>query len=249
MAIQKTEAIVLKTQPLRTSSLIVTLFTRSYGKIKGIAKGVRLDRELRGALYELFTKLDVVYYEKLRSDLHLLSEAAILDSYEPMRSDLEPICTASYFAELVEELCEIYDPHEKIFELLDFCFRYLPSLPGRRLSRLFEIKMLSEIGWLPHLDSCLRCGEKKLERGFFSARQGSLLCSGCSPQYSDSRPLGPEPLALMRFYVRHDLEESVRQSMSRQTEEELGMLMDRFFAERLSRPLKSRQFIEKLKAV
>jgi DNA repair protein RecO (recombination protein O) len=249
MAIQKTEAIVLKTQPLRTSSLIVTFFSRSFGKLKGVAKGVRLERELRGGIYELFTRLEIVYYEKTRSDLHLLSEADIVDSYDPLRSRLESICYAGYFSELVDELCEVHDPHEKIFDLLDFCYRYLSSLPGPRVARLFEIKLLNEIGWLPFLDACLMCGEKKLEQGFFSAMQGALLCSRCHDRHQDARPIAAAPLALMRYYIHHSLEESLRQATSRQTDDALEDLMNRFFTQRLHRPLKTRQFIDKIAPV
>src|SRR6185436_7626614 len=98
MAIQKASAIVLRTQPFRSSSLIVTFFTKEFGKVRGIAKGVRLERETRGALYELFSYLDIVYYEKSKSDLHLISEAAILDSYDAIRTRLDCIAYASYLA-------------------------------------------------------------------------------------------------------------------------------------------------------
>ena len=50
MAIQKTDAIVLKTQPFRSSSLIITFFTRSFGKLRGLAKGVRQENQTRFAL-------------------------------------------------------------------------------------------------------------------------------------------------------------------------------------------------------
>ena len=95
MAIQKTEAIVLKTQAFRSSSLILTFFSRDFGKVRGIAKGVRQEQERRSALYELFTRLEIIFYEKTRSDLHLVSEASFLESYEPIRLQLEAIAFAS----------------------------------------------------------------------------------------------------------------------------------------------------------
>ncbi len=249
MAIQKTEAIVLKTQPLRSSSLIVTFFTRDFGKVRGVAKGVRQEREMRGALYELFTHLEIVFYEKTRSDLHLVSEGFILESFEGLRSRLDSICYASYFAELVDQLSEVHDPHPKIFDLLRFVFRYLPSIPGPRLARLFEIQLLNEIGWLPHLDRCLICQKDTLEKGFFSARQGSLLCPSCAGQFPDAKPLGRQPLSVMRYYIRHQPEESIRLAMSRETERELESLMSRFLEDRFSNPLKSKRFLEEISPV
>lgn len=246
MSIQKASAIVLKTQPFRSSSLIVTFFTKEHGKVRALAKGVRLERETRGALYELFSYLDIVYYEKSRSDLHLLSEAAILDSYDAIRTELERITYASYFAELVDTLTEIHDPNENIFNLLDFSFRYLPSLPGRRLLRLFEVKLLNEIGWLPYLEGCLSCQQPVPEQGFFSARQGALLCGNCREKHPDALPIGREPLAVMRYYIQNDLEFSIKKPLSEQAEKDLEQIMNRFFLERLTRPFKSRIFLEKI---
>lgn len=247
MAIQKNPAIVLKTMPFRSSSLIVTFFTRDFGKIRGLAKGVRLERELRGAQFELFTELDLVYYEKTRSDLHLISEASIIENYDPMHGRLEGLAYASYFAELVDTLTEIQDPHPKIYELLDFAFKYLASLPGQRLARLFEVKLLNEIGWLPYLDRCLGCEAPNLEEGFFSPRQGALLCPKCAAGHPDVMTLSREPLAIMRYYIGHDLDMSLRLGVTKAAEVQLASLLDRFFIERLNRPFKSRLFLEKIK--
>lgn len=246
MAIQKNPAIVLKTQPFRTSSLIATFFTRDFGKVRGLAKGVRLERETRGALYELFSHLEIVYYEKTRSDLHLVSEAFLLDSYEALRVRLDSIAYASYFAELVDELTEVQDPHPKIFELLDFSFQYLASLPGKRLARLFEIKLLNEIGWLPYLEGCLTCRKSVPEAGFFSARQGALLCTACARAHPDALPMGREPLAAMRYYIQNNLDHAVKLALGRPAEIELERLMNRFLMDRLAKPLKSRSFMEKV---
>ena len=240
---------MLKTIPLRTTSLIVTFFTKDHGKIKGVVKGVRQEREMRNSLYEFFTRVEIVYYEKLKSDLHLISEASFIDTYESIRMRLEPLTYASYFSELVDETTEVHDPQPKIFELLDFAYRYLPAIPGEKLSRLFEIKLLREVGWLPYLEACLACETSQAERYFFSARQGALVCPSCLHKFADARPISADVLNVMRYYVKHDMEESLRQDVSRVTEEELKILMERFFLERIPKPFKSRLFLEKIKPV
>lgn len=248
MAIQKTEAIILKTQPLRSSSLIVTVFTRDFGKIKGIAKGVRQEREIRGAHFELFNQLELVYYEKQRSDLHLISDTMLTDAFPALRGNLEALVFASYFCDLTDHLCEVHDPNSAIFELLQFAFKYLPAIASGRLSRLFEIKLLHEAGWLPHLEGCLEC-QTPLEAGFFSARQGALFCSQCVRQAADAKALAREPLAVMRYFIHHDLSEAVKMSMTRKTEIDLEVFMKAFLAERLNAPLKSSVFLDKIRPV
>ncbi|MCM8774934.1 MAG: DNA repair protein RecO [Candidatus Omnitrophica bacterium] len=247
MAIQKAEVFVLKTQPYRSSSLILTFYSKPFGKIRGIAKGVRREGEIRGAVYELFTHLEIVFYEKTRSDLHLISEASIIESHDPLRARLETIAYASYFSELVDLVTEAHDPHEKIFELLDFAFHFLPSLATEHLSRLFEIKLLHEVGWLPYLKACLGCRETKFEAGFFSIQQGALFCSRCALQWPDARPLDADVLAVMRYYIAHDLESSMKFRTTPQTDVQLAKLMEQFLLFRLNRTLKSRQFIHEIK--
>ena len=247
MAIQKTDAIILRTMPFRSTSLIVTFFSKSFGKVRGLVKGVRQEGENRGAVYELFTNMEIVYYEKTRSDLHLISEAFVLDSYTALHARLESIAYASYFAELVDEVSEVHDPHGEIFSLLDFVFCYLSCVPGTRIARLFEIKLLNEVGWLPYLDGCLSCKKGPLEKGFFSPKLGGLLCGDCVSGFPDAKPLHSEPLAVMRYYIGHDLDACLKLGMTGQSETELEIFMARFLTERLSRPLKSSLFLQKVK--
>ena len=48
MALKESEAIVLRTYPLRESDLLVTLFTRLEGKVKGVARAAMKSRRRFG---------------------------------------------------------------------------------------------------------------------------------------------------------------------------------------------------------
>lgn len=249
MAIQKTEAFILKTHPFRTSSLIVTFFSQNFGKLKGVAKGVRREREVRGATFELFTHLEIVFYEKLHSDLHLVSDAAVIESYDHFRTRLETIAYASYFSELVDQVCEVHDPHPNIFELMKFTFKFLSSVPLEKLARIFEIKMLGEIGWLPYLDACLNCQETPLNSGYFSIKQGGLFCLRCGRSQSDARLLSEEGLQTLRYFAGHSAEMSLKKFVPAAIESELEKLISYFLLYRIGYPLNSRRFMEKIHLV
>ena len=258
MAIQKTEAFVLRTQPFRTSSLIVTTFSRSFGKLKGIIKGVRKEGVPHPSAFEPFTLIEVVFYEKLRSELHLISEATILESFEALRSNLEALATAYYFSELVDQLTESEDPHERIFELLEFAFRWLPSLDLRFLTHLFEIQLLSEIGLLPNLEGCLGCGEKNIEPVYFSVRQGGLFCPSCRKKSPESILLRRPTVEMMKLFMGEkiheitakDLEKEVGiNSKEKSVMDEVGKLVDRFITERLGKRLVTRRFLHQVRSL
>ena len=48
MSLKQSEAIVLRTYPLREADLLVTLFTRAEGKVKGVA---RVGQEVQAAFW------------------------------------------------------------------------------------------------------------------------------------------------------------------------------------------------------
>ena len=247
MSIHKTEALVLKTMPFRSSSLIVTFFTPQFGKVRGVVKGVHREGEIRQAGFELFTHAEYIFYEKKRSDLHLISDATILESHQALRDRLEGIAYASYFCELVDELTEIQDPHPKIFGLLKESFHFLSVIPPARLETVFVTQLLREMGWLPFLESCLECGVKPLEKGFFSIPHGALVCESCRAKDASAQPVSVGELAVLRSYSKDLLADCLRASHSAPIEGSIKTLITTFLNYRLGKVLKTRKFLESIR--
>lgn len=243
MAIQKAEAFVLRTHSFRSSSLVVTLYSKEFGKLKGVAKGVRKEALANPSSYEPFTLVEIVFYEKIRSDLHLISEVSILESFEGLRSNLEALAVAYYLAELVDQLTEPHDPHERIFGLLDFSFRHLPTLDPHFVTRFFEIQLLSEIGLLPNLEGCLGCGGPIAGKFYFSARQGGLFCQNCRRNAPDAGMIDQETIRILKLLMgKPTFQESLPL-------ESVGRFIDKFMAERLTKRPVTRRFLHQVRAL
>lgn len=227
----------------------MTTFTRPFGKIKGIAKGVLREGVARPSAFEPFTLLEIVFYEKIRSELHLISETSILESYQGLRSNLESLATAYYLTELVDQLTEPHDPHEALFELLQFAFQWLGSLSPFLVARFFEIRLLAEIGLLPHLGGCLGCGEENPERVYFSVRQGTIFCPNCRKKAADARPLSLGALAQMRRFLGGDAREVIQGTEITRDEQEIAEVMARFLSDRLGRKLPTLRFLNQVQGL
>ncbi|HXB62089.1 MAG TPA: DNA repair protein RecO, partial [Acidobacteriaceae bacterium] len=76
---RQTEAIVLRTWPFHESDMIVSLFTREQGKVKGIARAAMKSRKRFGGALEPMTHVRANYAEKPKQDL------VRLDSFEILR--------------------------------------------------------------------------------------------------------------------------------------------------------------------
>ena len=85
---QKTEAIILRRQEIRETSLILIAFTRDLGKIHGLVKGVRGARAAVPWYLEPLTRQAIVVYERRRSAISLISSFDLMDAFDPIRRDL-----------------------------------------------------------------------------------------------------------------------------------------------------------------
>ena len=249
MAIKRDEAFVLKRLILRETSLLVTFFTREGGKIKGLAKGVRREKNSLAVRFEPFTHLSVVYYEKLKSDTHLISDTAVLNPHLALRSQLNLFSYASYLTELVDVLFGVHDPHPDVFDLLGNSFLLFEQAEPRHVVRVFEVKILEKAGFLPVLTQCALCGKRELEQAFFSPKQGGIICRNCDRAEPGTMRISNGTVKSLLFFMRAKLDQAVKLQLGVQTERELERISHRFLQYRLEHPLRSSRFLSELKPV
>ncbi len=154
MSLQKTEAIVLRRQEVRETSLLLVAFSRDLGKIHGLVKGVRGARAAVPWYLEPLTLQAMVLYERRRSPVCLISACDLLDAFDPIRRDLTRLAYAGFCMDCVEAMTENGDPHPEIFHLLLGSLRALgDGADPRSTARFLEAHLLKASGLLPPPDS------------------------------------------------------------------------------------------------
>lgn len=150
MAIQKTEAILLKKKDFRETSLILTFFTKDFGKIDGIIKGARGLRP-RGDANPIFFSLDqIVFYEKKKGGISIISQCETQEVFLNILKEWNRASSAYYMLELTDVFTEPGGKSEEAFENLYNSFRSLDSgKEAGSITRLFEIKLLMAMGFWP----------------------------------------------------------------------------------------------------
>lgn len=112
----KTEAIVIKRTDFAEADKIITVFSKHYGKIRFLAKGIRKISSRRAAALEPFNQV-ILFLAKGRN-LDIVTEAKILNSFAQLRNNLKKVGLAFHFCELVDRLCAEEEPNPKVFALL-----------------------------------------------------------------------------------------------------------------------------------
>ncbi len=252
MGIEKTDAIVLNSKDWRETSKIVTFYTSAHGKLSAIAKGARRKNSSFGGALQIFTYLDLVYYDKSGRDLQIVSQGAELESFQELREDLVKMAYASYFVQLVDEMVKGREPSKELFALL---LRVLYKLRGKEknnnpemLARFFELQLLKILGYNPMLGSCAGCG-MDIGRGLIhqtriSASSGGAICGKCAAGVEDFRVISAGVYSALLHLQGVDAGKLARFKLSHALSEELKIAMYYYLEYFLEKRLKSQDFIE-----
>jgi DNA repair protein RecO (recombination protein O) len=246
MPIHKTEAIVLSRQDLRETSLIVNFYTRDFGKLSGILKGVRADPAKFASPLEIFSHNEIIFYQK-NSGLHLVTACDLRDNFAPIRQEISRVGLASMMMELLAALMAAEDKNEGVFDLALESLRELGLNPmADKIATIFKIKILSLSGFKPHFDSCVSCGERLLGQAKFSLRLGGLLCQRCFAKDAAARTIFRGTVATILHIEKNSLRNNLSLGLNPQIKKELDIVLNSFINFHLERELKSQKVLNKL---
>jgi DNA repair protein RecO (recombination protein O) len=178
------EAIVLRTYPLKEADLVVSFLTRDQGKLRGVARRARRPKSPFGAGLERLSHVRMAYFQRETRELVNLDSCELIQSQFGLVSDYWAGVALDYFAEVAEQLLPSGEANEKFFRLmlamLDF-LRLGSSGGVWRAATYFSLWSVRLAGWLPELHVCLACGSvlEDPERAFFSRGRAGLICSHC----------------------------------------------------------------------
>jgi DNA repair protein RecO (recombination protein O) len=248
MPIQKSEAIVLRRQDLRETSLILTYYTKDFGKIKGILRGVRGLRGLNGGgALEIFAHDEIVFYDRKKSDIYTTSQCDLIEFFNPIRRSLEKLAYAAYMAELLDSVTALGDGNRDVFELLLNSLKLLATqASSRRVTRIFEIKLLSELGIMPALGSCANCSGNVDSSARFSVLQGGLICKKCYSSDAGAFDILQGTVKFIGHIRALPFEKVARVKVADAVGRELEATLRKFLDYHIERRLRSLEFIREI---
>lgn len=242
--ILKSEAIVLKSFDFRETSRIVTFFTKEYGKVKGILKGIRKDPKKFGSQVDKFSVNDIVYYQHRNSDLHLVSQCDLRAYFFEIRKDLKKTMAASYILELVDAIMPAEEKNVEVYALMnDYLLSLETALDVGKLVHMFQVKILLYSGFKPHLDSCLDCRKKIAGQARFSLNKGGLICNLCESSDHNATLISPGAVASILHIERSNWPHCLRLTLSGAIKKELKYVLNNFLVFHLERRLKTTKYL------
>lgn len=241
----KTEGIVLRETEYRDSDKLLTVLTKDYGKITLKARGVRRNSStLKGACqllaYSEFTYQDYGGY-------FTVTEAECREMFQELRSDIERISLAFYFAQVADAVSEEDYPNPSILTLLLNSLYALARLqkPQTLVKTVFEWRMACMAGYTPDLSGCAVCGNGFPDR--FDVSNGVLLCFGCAaPSDGIRMPIRTASLAALRYLISCGEKKIFSFSLGSEACGELSSLSETYLMTQLERSFSTLELYKSL---
>ena len=168
---------MLRTYPLREADLLVTLFTRVEGKVRGVARSAKKSKRRFGGALEPLTYVRAFYDVRERQELARLDACEVLES--PLASEVsyERAVALGHIAELLDELLPDHESNDAIFRLTLSVLHVLTGPEIWRPVTYFDLWLTRLVGFLPALTECIVCGRNlNGSRAYFHALADGLMC-------------------------------------------------------------------------
>jgi len=182
---ESTPAIVLRARDYSESDRIVTLLTRDFGKLSGMAKGAKASRRRFERKLEPFSHVMLYFRRRPHGQLVFVTRAEMADGITSIdvEGDLGKIALGSYLLEFTDALTsEQADAAGAYRALIEALTAITASGASQSLRQAFELRMLAWAGFGLDFGRCRGCGSSIPEETsavYFVVSRGGVLCTRC----------------------------------------------------------------------
>ena len=244
--VYKTEAVVLRHNPLGDADKILTLYTPQMGKLRAVAKGVGRPRSKLAGHVEPLTRSAMLI--ALGRNLDIVTQSQTIDSFLPLKEDLTLTSQAIYVAELIDLFTVEGDANLNLYQGLLTALNALPLASDSGLIlRHYELHLLNDLGYKPQLESCISChGPIDPTSIFFSASGGGVICSGCSHEEPSTQPISGDTVKTLRILQKTDVQNILEKDPPADLSLEMERTIRDYIRYLLDRAVKSTVFLDRV---
>lgn len=171
------EGVVLARRNFGEADRILVLYTKNFGKVSLIAKGIRRPKSKKGGHVEVFNRIK--FQAVHGRGLDLITEAEVIEDFAEIRKSLRRISLAYYLMEVTGRITHEGGEKPEVYDLLLNSLQKLKSAKMLKKLRLdFITSLLTTLGYWPSGKPLLTPDEKLeevIERQIYSKRVGKRM--------------------------------------------------------------------------
>ena len=157
MPLHESEAIVLQRYTLGEADRLVSFFSRTMGRVRGVAAGARKPKSRFGSTLERLSHIRIWFFESETRDLVRISQCDMIESFLDAFGDYASSIALALFSEITESVLPEREAIGREFSPAAACGAGCKAHGKVGTSAgLFRALDSETGGWLPALDRCAR---------------------------------------------------------------------------------------------
>lgn len=239
------QAIVLRVTDYNDRDALLTVLSRSHGKLTIKARGLRRKNSPLIAPCQLLAFGEFTLFEY--KGQYSINEAHSLELFSPLRRDLIKLSLGTYFAQAAEVISQEDMPNPELQSLLLNCLFALSKLDENeaKVKAVFELRAACLAGYMPDLFGCHICGNQAPDR--FDISEGMLECHSCRGIGGGIRiPVTPGMLEAMRYICLCEPKKLLAFNIGQENLEKLSNLTEAYLTAQLERGFSTLDFYKSL---
>ena len=114
MKIIKTEGIILKKKEINEADVIITIFTKNFGKIDSIIHGIRKSKRREKNVINPMNVSEISMYQK--NSYYTIKDMELKKTFLEISKDIEKLEVGFYFLDTINKIYEYNDVDEKFYD-------------------------------------------------------------------------------------------------------------------------------------
>ncbi|MBE5933533.1 MAG: DNA repair protein RecO [Lachnospiraceae bacterium] len=237
--------IVLYTVPLGEYDKRLVILTKERGKITVFANGARRANSNFRAASQSYVMGKFTIAPS--GDAYRLISVNVTEYFAELPYDMEKMCYASYFCELMSYYTREGDKCIDNLNLLYITLKTLVDgkIPNSLIRSVYEIKLMDIEGQAIHSYSCVKCDSKE-ELTHFDATYGGICCARCALKYKVNIKVSETLIYTLQYILSSPINKIYGFKLEKDKEEELAWIANRFRCEYVDKNFKSLEILSTL---
>ncbi|HHW49521.1 MAG TPA: DNA repair protein RecO [Clostridiaceae bacterium] len=248
MSFLKTKGIIIKEVNIGEADKIVTIFTKSNGKISASARGARRPRSKLVAGTQFLCYSDFVLFKG--REMYSINSCEVIEPFYEIRNDIVRLTYSAHIVDIINDIVQENQPASRTLQLFLNTLHMLTKTNRNPelVTRIFELRLLSILGYAPFVKGCISCGKTDTANLMFSFKKCGFICdeAGCREKDNSAVRILPGTAKAMYHIVHSRMEELFSFDVSQEVLGELGTIMRRYLRERLERDYTKLDFLKSL---
>lgn len=242
----RSSGVIIKEVNTGEADKVVTILSKTHGKISGYAKGARRPKSSLMAGMQFLCYSDLVMYKG--KEMYSINTCDVIEPFYEIRNDIIKLTYCAHITDILNDVMQENQPAAKVLQLFLNTLHMLAKTdkPPELITRVFEIRFLSILGYAPFVSGCINCSTEEMKNISFSFKKCGFLCDKCCVNDISAMSISTGAAKALHHIVYAKMKDLFSFSLSPEVLNELDKVCRRYLRERLEKDYTKLDFLKNL---